>query len=58
MSLTGTTEKIRAVGLLSGGLDSTLASKLILEQKIEVYAINFTSPSAPVPRKKLGARPS
>jgi len=36
--------KIRAVGLLSGGLDSTLAVKLMLEQGIEVHAINFTSP--------------
>ncbi len=36
--------KIKAVGLLSGGLDSTLAARLILEQDIEVYAINFTSP--------------
>lgn len=36
--------KIKAVGLLSGGLDSTLAAKLILEQGIDVHAINFTSP--------------
>ncbi len=35
--------KIKAVGLLSGGLDSTLAAKLMIEQGIEVYAINFTS---------------
>lgn len=35
---------IKAVGLLSGGLDSTLAAKLMLEQGIEVYGINFTSP--------------
>ena len=54
MSLTGTTEKIRAVGLLSGGLDSTLAAKLILEQKIEVYAINFTSPFCTCTPKKAG----
>ena len=37
-------KKIKAVVLLSGGLDSALAAKLMLEQKIEVYAINFTSP--------------
>ena len=36
--------KIKAVGLLSGGLDSTLAAKIMLEQGIEVHAINFTSP--------------
>jgi len=36
--------KIRAVGLLSGGLDSTLAARLLLDQGVEVHAINFTSP--------------
>lgn len=36
--------KIRAVGLLSGGLDSTLAIQLMLDQGIEVTALNFTSP--------------
>jgi tRNA-specific 2-thiouridylase len=36
--------KIKALALLSGGLDSTLAAKLILEQGIDVVAINFASP--------------
>lgn len=36
--------KIKALGLLSGGLDSILATKLILEQGIDVIAVNFTSP--------------
>jgi tRNA U34 2-thiouridine synthase MnmA/TrmU len=31
----------KAIALLSGGLDSTLAAKLIMEQGIEVEAINF-----------------
>lgn len=35
---------MKALGLLSGGLDSTLAVKLILEQGIEVEAINFVTP--------------
>ena len=35
---------MKALGLLSGGLDSTLAVKLILDQGIDVVAINFTSP--------------
>ncbi|KPK42021.1 MAG: hypothetical protein AMJ78_03905 [Omnitrophica WOR_2 bacterium SM23_29] len=34
-------KKAKAIGLLSGGLDSTLAAKLILEQGIEVEAINY-----------------
>jgi tRNA-specific 2-thiouridylase len=36
--------KIKALALLSGGLDSTLATELILKQGIDVVAINFTSP--------------
>ncbi len=34
---------IKAVALLSGGLDSTLAVKLMLDQGVEVHALNFTS---------------
>jgi tRNA-specific 2-thiouridylase len=37
-------DKIRAVGLFSGGLDSALAIKLIQEQGIEVIALNYASP--------------
>lgn len=33
----------KAVALLSGGLDSTLAVKVMLEQGIEIFALNFTS---------------
>ncbi len=32
---------IKAIALLSGGLDSILATKLILEQGIDVEAVNF-----------------
>lgn len=35
--------KIKALALLSGGLDSTLAVKLILEQQIEVEAVSFVT---------------
>ncbi len=35
---------IKAIALLSGGLDSTLAIKMILEQGVEVAAINFITP--------------
>jgi len=36
--------KPKAIALLSGGLDSTLAVKLILDQGIEVEALNFVTP--------------
>ena len=36
--------RIKALALLSGGLDSILATKLILEQGIDVVAFNVTSP--------------
>lgn len=35
---------MKAIGLFSGGLDSTLAVKLIQEQGIEVIAVKFTGP--------------
>ena len=37
---------MRALALLSGGLDSILATKLILDQGIEVVAVNFILPFA------------
>jgi tRNA-uridine 2-sulfurtransferase len=37
-------KKMKALGLLSGGLDSTLAVKLILGRGIDVEAINFVTP--------------
>jgi len=42
---------VKAIGLLSGGLDSTLAIKLMLEQGIEVFAINFVTPFCTCTRK-------
>lgn len=36
--------KVKALCLLSGGLDSILALKLILDQGIEVIAVNFVTP--------------
>ena len=35
---------MKALALFSGGLDSTLAIKVILEQGVEVIALNFKSP--------------
>ena len=35
---------IKAVGLLSGGLDSTLAVKLMMDQEMDVTVLNFVTP--------------
>jgi hypothetical protein len=35
---------VKAIALLSGGLDSTLAVKLMLDQGVEVTALNFITP--------------
>jgi len=37
-------KKVKALALLSGGLDSTLSVKLMLDQGIDVEAVNFASP--------------
>jgi tRNA U34 2-thiouridine synthase MnmA/TrmU len=37
-------KKVKALALLSGGLDSTLAVKLVLDQGIDVEALNFVTP--------------
>ena len=39
-----TLERKRAVVLLSGGLDSSLAARMMLDQGVELLAIHFTSP--------------
>jgi len=36
--MTTPTSRIRAVGLLSGGLDSALAARLVLDQDVEAHA--------------------
>ncbi len=46
----------KAIGLLSGGLDSTLAVKIILEMGIEVIAVNFLSPFCSCTSKKAGCK--
>jgi len=46
---------MKALALLSGGLDSALAAKLILDQGIEVVALNFTSPFCLCGRGGCGA---
>jgi len=45
---------VRAVILLSGGLDSTLAAKMMLDQGIELFALHFTSPFCTCSRQPAG----
>jgi tRNA-uridine 2-sulfurtransferase len=46
---------MKAISLISGGLDSTLATKVIVDQGIEVLAVNFLSPFCQC-NKKGGCR--
>jgi len=56
-------EKIKAVAMVSGGLDSTLAVKLMTLQGIDVYGITlvtgfcYADPRRASKRKKAGQRP-
>lgn len=49
-------EQIKAVGLLSGGLDSTLAARIMLEQGVEVTALHFRTGFSFVERKRVAGR--
>lgn len=42
---------IKAIGLLSGGLDSTLAVKMMIDQGVEVVVLNFVTPFCTCTRK-------
>lgn len=44
--------KMRALALFSGGLDSALAIKVVVDQGIEVIALNFVSHFLEVKMKK------
>jgi tRNA U34 2-thiouridine synthase MnmA/TrmU len=45
--------KIHALGLISGGLDSTLAAAVLLEQGIEVTGVNFHTGFCTLDHKRL-----
>jgi tRNA-uridine 2-sulfurtransferase len=47
---------IRAVGLLSGGLDSILAARIILDQGISVYGVSFVTPFFGAEKARKAAR--
>lgn len=49
-------DKIKAVALFSGGLDSTLAVKLIQEKGIEVIGVNFKTPFFGIEKAYLTAK--
>ena len=48
--------KRKAIALLSGGLDSTLAVKMMLDMDIDVEALNFTSPFCTCTGKNSGCK--
>ncbi|MDY7078264.1 MAG: hypothetical protein SXV54_15215 [Chloroflexota bacterium] len=48
--------QIKAVGLLSGGLDSTLAVRIMLEQEIDVAALHFRTAFSYFERNRLAGR--
>ncbi len=45
-------KKIKALSLLSGGLDSILATKLIIDQGIDVVSLNFVGPFCTCSKKE------
>ncbi len=47
---------VKALGLLSGGLDSSLAVRFIKEQGIDVLAVNFASPFCTCTHKSSGCK--
>jgi tRNA-specific 2-thiouridylase len=49
-------DRIKAVGLVSGGLDSMLAVRVLLDQGIDVTALHFRSGFSYVERNRLAGR--
>jgi len=48
---------VKALGLLSGGLDSTLAARLLQEQGVEVEGVHFSTGFCKVDHRRALARP-
>ncbi len=53
----GTRRGVRALGLVSGGLDSTLAARLLQEQGIEVEGVHFSTGFCRVDHRRAVGRP-
>jgi hypothetical protein len=54
-NLPSPSNRVRAIGLLSGGLDSLLAARVVLDQGIEVLAVSFESPFFTAARARVAA---
>ena len=50
-------DRIRAIGLLSGGLDSTLAARVLLEQGLEVIGLHYSTGFCMNDHRRAMARP-
>ncbi|MBW1990210.1 MAG: tRNA 4-thiouridine(8) synthase ThiI, partial [Deltaproteobacteria bacterium] len=48
--------KIRALGLCSGGLDSILAARVLMDQGIEVHWVTFETPFFPADKARAASR--
>ncbi len=51
-------KKVTALGLLSGGLDSTLAARLLQEQGLDVQGVHFSTGFCMVDHRRAIGRPS
>ena len=49
--------KIKALGLISGGLDSTLAARVLMEQGIEVHGFNYATGFCSNDQRRAVGRP-
>lgn len=50
-------DRVRAIGLMSGGLDSTLAARVLLEQGIEVIGLHYSTGFCMNDHRRAMARP-
>ena len=51
-------QKTKALGLLSGGLDSTLAARMLQDQGVEVRGVHFSTGFCMVDHRRALGRPA